>query len=106
MNANEPVFDESMRMPDVQREMPFLLDVDGNMVKAYPGETVAGVLMASGKRVFNYAVDGSPRGYSCGIGRCFSCLVTIDDIPDIRACTTQVYPGMKIQTGLKAAKTE
>ena len=94
------------RLEDVLRGASFEVEVNGNMVVAYPGETVAAVLLACGQRVFNYASDGSPRGYSCGIGQCFCCLVTIDGVSNVRACQTLSRPGMKIQTGLNEATVE
>jgi D-hydroxyproline dehydrogenase subunit gamma len=39
-----------------------------------------------------------PRGMFCGMGVCFDCLVTIDDLPDQRACMIPVAEGMRIQT--------
>jgi sarcosine oxidase subunit alpha len=88
-----------LRLSDVSRDAPFKVLVDGHAVDGYPGETVAAVLIASGKRVFSYAPDGSPRSYSCGIGRCFSCLVTIDGIKNVRTCCTLAREGMQIETG-------
>ena len=37
-----------------------------------------------------------PRGLLCAAGRCPNCLVTVDDVPNVRACTEQVRPGMKV----------
>jgi len=88
-----------IRLAEVNRGVPFKVLVDGHAVDGYPGETVAAVLITSGKRVFSYAPDGSPRSYFCGIGRCFSCLVTIDGVQNVRACCTLAREGMQIQTG-------
>jgi aerobic-type carbon monoxide dehydrogenase small subunit (CoxS/CutS family) len=106
VNNADQIRDELLRLKDVRRGAEFQVDVDGQMLTAFPGETVAAVLLAGGKRVFNYAPDGTPRSYSCGIGRCFSCLVTIDDVPNVRACKTLARPGMKVQIGLREAKPE
>lgn len=106
MNSTDQIHDELLRLKDVRRGAAFQVDVDGQITTAFPGETVAAVLLACGKRIFNYAPDGTPRSYSCGIGRCFSCLVTIDDVPNVRACKTLAQPGMRIQIGLKEAKKE
>ena len=32
------------------------------------------------------------------MGVCFECLVTVNDMPEQRACMTMVEPGMKIET--------
>jgi aerobic-type carbon monoxide dehydrogenase small subunit (CoxS/CutS family) len=90
----------SSRLDGIRREQAFQVVVDGQMVEAYAGETVAAVLLAAGKRTFSYAPDGSPRGYACGVGRCFCCQVTIDGEAGVRACQTPARPEMKIRTGL------
>lgn len=36
------------------------------------------------------------------MGVCFECLVTINDIPEQRACMTMIEPGMKIETDADA----
>ena len=35
----------------VERGQPFFIEVDGEKIKAYQGETVAAALMAAGRRV-------------------------------------------------------
>lgn len=85
-------------LPLVERGTPFNIFVDGEQITAYPGETIATVLFASGRRVFHQSENGSPRSLYCGIGQCFSCLVTVDDKSDVRACVTLVKAGMKIKT--------
>lgn len=76
--------------------------VDGMTVQAYPGETVATVLLALGRPVFRHTDrSGAPRGLFCGMGICFDCLVTVDGQPNVRACLTTVRPGMVIETGAR-----
>lgn len=75
------------------------ITVDGEPLSAYPGETVATVLLAAGRRTFRHTEHGAPRGLFCGMGICYDCLVTVDGEPDVRACMTTVQPGMVIETG-------
>ena len=64
------------------------------------GETVAAVLLAAGYRKFrNSDKEGAHRGIFCGMGVCYDCLVTVDGVPNVRACVTQVRNGMRIETG-------
>ena len=94
---------------DVERGQPFEIEVDGEKVKAYEGETVATVLMASGKRITNYTRDSmKPRGMCCGIGLCYSCLMVIDGVPNTRACQTLAKPGTRVgvQRGLQRWEVE
>lgn len=86
-------------LPRVDRGEPFEIKIDGQPVVAYPGETIATALLASGRRIFHHPEEGSPRGAYCGMGVCFSCLVTVDGLSSVRACVTPARPGMQVQTG-------
>ncbi|MCP4416858.1 MAG: (2Fe-2S)-binding protein [Chloroflexi bacterium] len=79
----------------------FQVEVDGEMVTAYAGETVAAVLMLSGNRTFTQPSRYNlSRTVFCGMGVCHQCLVTVDGVRDMRGCMTQVHPDMQIQTKL------
>jgi thioredoxin reductase/bacterioferritin-associated ferredoxin len=41
---------------------------------------------------------GSPRGVYCNIGLCNECLVTVNGMPNKRACVTRATPDCRIQT--------
>ena len=87
-------------LPRVARGEPFDVVVDGDVVQAYPGETIAAVLVATGRRTLHHTEKGhAARGLYCGIGLCFGCLVTVDGVAGVRACITPVQPGMRITTG-------
>ncbi len=82
---------------NVERGRAIQLRVDGQLIPAYEGETVAAALLASGRRVFRHRVPGGdPRGIFCGIGMCFDCLVTVDGTQIVRACVTPVRDGMRV----------
>lgn len=81
-----------------KRGRPVQIEVDGEPVDSYEGETIAAALTASGRRVFRYTVSGHPRGVFCGMGTCFDCLVDVDGDPSVRSCVTPVRAGMKIRT--------
>jgi predicted molibdopterin-dependent oxidoreductase YjgC len=68
---------------------------------ALQGDTIASALYAAGIRTWRYSRARDARGLFCGIGVCFDCLVTVDGIPDQRACQTLVVPGMVVKTNLK-----
>ncbi len=86
-------------LPLAQRGEPITVQVDGRAVAAYAGETVAGLLLAEGIRTFRHtAKRGDARSMFCGIGVCYDCLVTIDGVPNIRACMTPLAQGMAIET--------
>jgi predicted molibdopterin-dependent oxidoreductase YjgC len=78
----------------------FLIDVDGEAVAAQAGQTVAAALTAAGRRTLRHTAGGSPRGVFCGMGVCFECLVTIDELPNQRACMTLAQAGMRVHLDL------
>ena len=82
----------------VTRRQSFQIQVNGKMVTAYPGETIATVLLAEGFKMFRHsALSGEPRGPFCGMGLCFDCLVTLNGKPNVRACVTPVQPGDMVE---------
>lgn len=86
-------------LPLAQRGEPITVQIDGRPVAAYTGETVAALLLAEGLRTFRHtAKNDQPRSLFCGIGICYDCIVTIDGVPNIRACVTTLVPGMSIET--------
>ncbi|WP_099209671.1 FAD-dependent oxidoreductase [Thermococcus henrietii] len=71
---------------------------EGKPLKAYEGETIATALHAAGVRVLNYSPNEKrPRGLFCAIGKCSSCLMVVNGIPNVRTCITLVEDGMKIE---------
>lgn len=74
----------------------FNIEVNGQLIPARHGQTIAAALMAAGRRVLRYTLGGAPRGIFCGMGTCFECLVTVDGFAEQRACMTQVRPNMRI----------
>jgi ferredoxin len=63
--------------------------IDGAEVEARAGETVAATLLAA----------GGWMPFQCGMGACFSCLVTIDGTAARRACVERTRDGMVVETG-------
>ena len=90
----------SSRLPRPSGSATLAVIVDGEPVPAYPGETVATVLLALGRPTFRHTDHlHAPRGLFCGMGVCFDCLVTVDGQPNVRACVTPVHAGMVVETG-------
>lgn len=83
----------------LERGAPFAFTLDGERIEAYPGETIAAALLASGARVLRRtAKRRQPRSLYCGMGICWECLVTVDGAPSQRACMTEAKPGMRVET--------
>ncbi len=70
---------------------------EGKKLFAKPSDTVASALIANGIDIFGTTEKERPRGFFCAIGKCSSCLVIVDGVPNVRACITKVREGMKIE---------
>jgi aerobic-type carbon monoxide dehydrogenase small subunit (CoxS/CutS family) len=82
----------------ITRGEAFTIQVNGNPVTAYPGETIAAVLLANGWRIFRHTpLFGEGRGPFCGMGLCFDCMVTLNGQPNVRACVTFAQPGDQVE---------
>lgn len=89
---------EDLRVPSIARQKKVKLRVNGQSIEAYAGETVLAALMAAGfKTLKKNPVSHEPRGALCGMGVCFECTVTINGVPNIRACMTEVEDGMEVE---------
>lgn len=83
----------------IARGRPVDVEVDGEVLRAYEGETVAAALLAMGRlSLRRTARHGEPRGVYCGMGVCFDCVMTINGIPNVRTCQTRVSAGMTVRT--------
>lgn len=84
--------------PETGHGQAVTINVDGVALQAYLGETIAGALLADGRRAWRRTAKGKPRGLFCGMGICFDCTVTVDGVANIRACITPVAEGMVVET--------
>jgi len=81
--------------------MTYSIVFDGRPLPAAPGQSIAAALWAAGVRSWRTTRDGgSPRGLFCGIGTCFDCLITVDGVPNQRACLIPARPEMTVTTQL------
>ena len=88
-----------MRLVEAQPEASFQVTFDGRTLDALPGQTVAAVLWSAGIFAWRTTrVEGQPRGVFCGIGVCFDCLVTVNGVPNQRACLVSARSGDVITT--------
>ncbi|HEY2705679.1 MAG TPA: 2Fe-2S iron-sulfur cluster-binding protein [Candidatus Dormibacteraeota bacterium] len=81
---------------DRGRTLPFTLD--GRQLEGLGGDTVGSAMAAAGVTVtgrsFKYH---RPRGLMCAAGACANCLVTVDGVPNRRACTEPLRAGMRVR---------
>jgi hypothetical protein len=86
-----PAAEDPIRRHDLEAVS---IRVDGERLTGVQGQSIAGVILASGRLDWRVTSAGSrPRGVFCGIGVCFDCLVTVNDEPDVRACLRRAVEG-------------
>ncbi|MET4061694.1 putative molibdopterin-dependent oxidoreductase YjgC [Arthrobacter sp. UYP6] len=72
---------------------------NGRQIPFAPGQTVGAALVANGIQSWRETRhEGRPRGLFCGIGVCFDCLVSVDGMPNQRACLVEAADGMQVSS--------
>ncbi|MCJ7788597.1 MAG: pyridine nucleotide-disulfide oxidoreductase [Candidatus Infernicultor aquiphilus] len=67
-------------------------------MEGYEGEPIASALVAAGVKVLSRSIKyHRPRGFFCAIGKCSSCLMKVNGIPNVRTCVTKLEEGMNIE---------
>lgn len=88
-----------LRIKHVQGRQQVTITVDNQPIIAYVGESLLAALVAAGiKSQKESPVRHEKRGGLCGMGVCYECLVTLDGVPNVRACMTEVEDGMVVVT--------
>jgi len=86
-----------VRLTEIDRPaVNFVLD--GTSATALAGDTVLSAILLSTRRVRNTEFSGEPRAGFCLMGACQDCWVQLEDGTRIRACSTIIKDGMRIQT--------
>ncbi|ANM30431.1 hypothetical protein ABI59_13895 [Acidobacteria bacterium Mor1] len=75
------------------------VEIDGSEVVCAEGDTVLHALFAVGKVSIARRKGDVESGAYCGMGVCYCCTVSIDGVPNQRACQISVRSGMRIETG-------
>ena len=90
-----------------RRGRRFEIEVDGQKLFAYEGETIAAALLAAGIRVSRLTPKRQhPAGVYCSIGLCHECVMVVDGVPNTRTCQTLATPGCKVETQEGLGDTE
>lgn len=80
------------------RERKVELKYRGRKIRAFEGEPIGAALYAAGIKVLTRSLKyHRPRGFFCAIGKCSSCMMRVDGVPNVKTCVTPVGSGMKIE---------
>lgn len=82
---------------DLIEEEVIEFEFEGLKLKALKSDTIASALISNGIDIFGFSESGKPKGFFCAIGKCSSCLVVVDGVPNVRACITPVRDGMRVE---------
>lgn len=95
--TNHPILDFA------PERKPVSLTFNGKKIAALEGDTIASALYAAGIRVLSRSLrQRRPRGFFCAIGKCSSCEMEVNGVPNVKTCIESVTDGMEVksQTGL------
>lgn len=92
----------SKRIGFVEPPAPIHIELDGEVVEAYEGESVAALLVLYRDGMSRHDRDGDARGLWCNMGTCSECFVRLLEhgrSRRVRACLLEATDGMRIATG-------
>ena len=72
--------------------------IDGRAATGLEGDTLLTALLTNGRELRRSEFGGAPRAGFCLMGACQDCWVWTADGDRLRACSTVVANGMRIQT--------
>jgi sarcosine oxidase subunit alpha len=94
---SHPIIDFKKR-----KELPFYFEK--KKIVGEDGDTIASALHAAGVRTLTTSLKfDSPRGFFCGIGKCSSCLMRVNGIPNVRTCIAPLKEGIIVEMQEKLA---
>lgn len=71
---------------------------EGKELEGYEGEPIAAALIANNIKVFRITEKMKrPRGFFCAVGKCSSCLMTVNSKPNVMVCVEPLKEGMKVE---------
>ena len=94
------------RRLDESRQDQVEIYIDGKTQSVPINISVAAALLMFRKSVRFTPIGDRPRGPFCMMGVCFDCLVSINGVPNQRACMVTVDSGMRVETGDRMVSVE
>ena len=93
-----PILDFTQR-----KQLPFFFQK--KKLTGEEGDTIASALHAAGVQTLTKSLKyDSPRGFFCGIGKCSSCLMRVNGVPNVRTCIAPLKEGIIVEMQDKLAE--
>ena len=86
-----------------RKELPFYFQK--KKIVGEEGDTIASALHAAGVTTLTTSLRyENPRGFFCGIGKCSSCLMRVNGVPNVRTCIAPLKEGIYVEMQEKLAE--
>ncbi|HDP99585.1 MAG TPA: FAD-dependent oxidoreductase [bacterium] len=93
--TNHPI----LNFPEDRKRLTFVFN--GKKILAFEGDSIASALHAAGYRMLSQSLKlHKPRGFFCAIGKCSSCEMEVDGVPNVKTCLEPVQEGMVVKSQL------
>jgi sarcosine oxidase, subunit alpha len=78
---------------------PISFQFNNNSYTGYPSDSIASALHANHITTFSTSIRYKrPRGFFCGIGKCSSCLMQVNGVPNVRTCIAPLTSDVDVKT--------
>ena len=82
---------------EFERKEKVLINFEGREIECFKGETIVSALAASNVYLLRENIKTHrPQGLFCAIGKCSSCFMEVNGVPNVRTCIVPVEDGMII----------
>lgn len=72
---------------------------NNKIMYGFDGDSIASALHAQGVKKFTTSQKyARPRGFFCGIGKCSSCLMRVNGVPNVRTCIAPLKDSIYVET--------
>ncbi|MEG1559257.1 MAG: (2Fe-2S)-binding protein [Clostridia bacterium] len=83
---------------DFEEKKHIKFTFNGVELIGFEGDSIAAALHANDVKILGRSLFlHRPRGFFCAIGNCSSCMMTVDGVPNVKTCVTELKDGMRVE---------
>jgi sarcosine oxidase subunit alpha len=83
---------------DFEHKKKISFTFNNKKMTGFESDCIASALHAQGVKILTKSLKYDlPRGFFCGIGKCSSCLMRVNGIPNVRTCIAPLKQGVKVE---------